>query len=101
MVGGAEHGDEDLGLERDLTRAGIDDRHGLPGPVDEAFLAGAVLLAHNEIERVAPGVIVATELGVLVPVGVLLLVLQVQERERDVLLAAQLAVERGPVRQRP
>ena len=46
------------------------------------------------------GVVVAAELAVLVSVGVVLLVLEVQEREGDVLLAAQLTVDLGLVRQR-
>ena len=46
VVGRAEHPDENLGLT-DLAGLGIDDRDLLAGIVDEALVAGHVILAHD------------------------------------------------------
>ena len=50
---GAEHGHEDLRLTL-LAGLGVDHRHRLPGVVDEQLLAGAVLLAHHQVELSSP-----------------------------------------------
>ena len=62
--------------------------------------AGAVLLAHDEVEMARPGPVVAAELGVLVAVGLALLVFHVQQLEGHA-LSSQLAMDRRPVGQRP
>jgi hypothetical protein len=96
---GAQDGHEQLRPPH-LAGGGIDDGQGLAGEVDEELLAGAVLLAHDQVEPPLPGPVEAAELGVPVAVGVLRLVLHVQQLEGHA-LAAQLAVDGRPVGQRP
>ena len=61
---GAEHGHEDLRLTH-LAGLGVDHRHRLPGVVDEQFLAGAVLLAHHQVELSGPFPVLLAEPAVL------------------------------------
>ena len=51
---GAEHGHEDLRLPLPAGLA-VNHRHRLPVVVDEQLLAGAVLLAHHQVELRGPG----------------------------------------------
>ena len=52
----AEHADEQLRLV-DLAGGGVLHRDGLPGVVDEQFLAGAMSLAHYQVELAGPVVV--------------------------------------------
>ena len=71
----AEHGHEDLRLTH-LAGLGVDHRHRLPGVVDEQFLAGAVLLAHHQVEPSGPFPVLLAEPAVLQPLGTDRLVLR-------------------------
>lgn len=64
-AGGAQHGDEHLGVTY-LAGGLADDRHGRPAVVDEQLLAGAVDLAHAAPLTAAPGAVVLAELAVAV-----------------------------------
>jgi len=92
----AERGDEQRRLAP-LARDRIEPRNAVAGVVDEELLAAVVRLAHRQIELRGEAMVVLAELGVLVAVGVLLLVLLPQERERDV-LASQLRGDVAVVR---
>ena len=95
---GPEHGDEDLRLAH-LPGLAVDDRHRLPGVVDEQLLASAMLLAHHQVEFPGPGPILVAEPAVLEPLRVQRLVFLPQQRQRHV-LASQLPVHLAPHRQR-
>lgn len=66
--------------------------------VDEELVAGAMLLAHRDVELLMPEGIALTEVAVLIAVGLPLLVLLPQEHEGQVLLGHQFVVQRLPVR---
>ena len=95
---GAQHRDEDLGMA-DLASPPIHDLDGESGVVHEQLLAGAVLLAHHDIELACPGPILVAEPAVMETFGVGGLVLVPQQRERYA-LAAQLAMNMAPIRNR-
>src|SRR5262249_5782626 len=99
VVGGAQHGDEQLDLE-ELAGRGIDDRRLLPGIVDEQLLARAMDLAHRQAATREPPAVDLAVLRVAVPVGVLLEVLEVQQFQGDAGLAP-FAVDVGAIRPRP
>ena len=80
-----------------LPGLAADDGHALAGVVDEQPLAGAVGLAHHDVEALAPHTVALAELAVLQPLGVLVLVLLPQQRQRHP-LAAALGVDLSPVR---
>ena len=94
----AEHGDEDLRLTQ-FAGLRVDDRHGLAGIVDEHPLAGAMLLAHHDVELARPGAVLLAEAAVLQPLRMGRLVLLPQQRERHA-LAPQLLVDVAPGRKR-
>ena len=99
VVRGAEDGDEQL--DRDPLAGGrVDDARLLAGVVDEELLAGVVDLAHRQAAPAEPAAVDLAELGVAVPVGVLLEVLEVEQLQGDAGLAA-LGVQGGAVRPRP
>ena len=99
VVRGAEDGDEQL--DRDpLARGGVDERRLLAGVVDEELLAGVVDLAHRQAAPAEPAAVDLAELGVAIPVGMLLEVLEVEQLQRDAGLAA-LGVQGGAVGPRP
>ena len=81
---GPEDGHEDLRLPHPAGLA-VDHRHRLPGVVDEQLLAGAVVLAHHQVELPGPGPVLVAEPAVLQPLGVGLLVLLPQQRQRHAL----------------
>ncbi len=83
-----------------LAGLAVDHRHRLPGVVDEQLLAGAVVLAHHQVELPGPGPVLLAEPAVLQALGVALLVLLPEQRQRHA-LAPQLPVDLAPVRQRP
>ena len=93
-----ENRDEDLRLAK-LSGVAVDHRDRLPRVVDEHLLAGAVLLAHHHVELGRPGPVQLAEPAVLHPLGMRLLVLLPQQRERHP-LAAKLAVNHRPLRHR-
>ena len=95
---GAEHGHEDLRLTL-LAGLGVDHRHRLPGVVDEQLLAGAVLLAHHQVELSSPFPVLLAEPAVLQPLGMDRLVLFPEQGQRYV-LAPQLPAHLAPLRQR-
>ena len=68
----------------------------LPRVVDEALLARPVHLSHRQPSATQPGAVDLAELGIPVPVGILLQVLDVQELEGDAGLAP-LGVQVGTV----
>jgi hypothetical protein len=100
VAGGAEHGHEQLGLQRDVAAAPVIDRQQLPGEVHEQPLTGPMFLAHRQVQVALKAPIVQTELGVRVAVGVVLPILMPQQHQRQP-RPAQLAVNPPPVRQRP
>src|SRR5512143_2407931 len=53
VVTGSQNGDEDERIA-DLTGFSVDNRHGLPGMVDEHFLAGPVCLAQYDTDIAPP-----------------------------------------------
>ncbi len=67
-VGGAEHGDEDLGLA-DLAGVGINDGDLLAGIVDEHFVAGNMVLAHGRREPALKRAEELAEAAVAIAVG--------------------------------
>jgi hypothetical protein len=96
VVRGAEHSDEDL-RGRDLAGARVDDRHGLPGVVDEQPLTCDVGLSHRARQRCRPRPVFDAEtrvlVGEVVAAGVLL-PQQLQGHAR----ALELLVDVGVVR---
>lgn len=64
IAGRSEHGNEDLGLA-DFAGSPVDDRHGLPGVIDEQLFAGTMLLAHDHINLGGPEAVVLAEPAVL------------------------------------
>jgi hypothetical protein len=82
VVRRAEHRDEELDVDA-LAAVGVDDVRSAARVVDEALVAGAMLLAHRELPLREPSAVVLAEVRVAVPVGVLLEVLEVQQLERD------------------
>ena len=99
VAAGAEDGHEQLRLP-DLAGVRVDDGQGLAGEVDEQLLARTVLLAHDHVEAALPAPVGRAEPGVLVAVGVGRLVFHPEQGERDA-GPPQLAVDQGPVGQRP
>jgi hypothetical protein len=61
VVAGTERGDEELGL-RGHAADRVDDGDGAAGEVDEELLAGAMLLAHDHIQRALPEAVEPAEL---------------------------------------
>jgi hypothetical protein len=82
VVRGAQHGDEEFDVDH-LARRRLDDRRLLAGVVDEALLAGAMDLAHRQPPPLEPAPIEFAELGVAVPVRMLLEIFQMEQLERD------------------
>ena len=68
-----------------LTGPRVDDADAVPAEVDKDLLAGPMGLAHRDVERARPSVVVLAELTVLIAVGVLLTVLLPEQHLRDVL----------------
>jgi hypothetical protein len=99
VVAGAEHGDEELSDGDDPGHRVDDLQRLLAGEVDEQLLARAMLLPHDDVEVPRPLTVVVAELGVLIAVGVLLLVLQMEELQGHA-RAAHLAVHVCPIRHR-
>jgi len=93
-----QHRDEDLGRP-DFTGAGVDQRHGLAGEVDEQLLAGPVDLPHHPIAAAPPRLVVPAEPGVLEALGAGGLVLLPQQEQRDA-FPPQFLVHRRPLRDR-
>ena len=69
VVGGAQHGHEDLS-GTDLAGTPIHDLDALSGVVYEQLLTGAVLLAHHHVELRRPGAVLVAEPAVLVTLGI-------------------------------
>jgi hypothetical protein len=87
VVRGAQHGDEELDVDH-LARGRVDDRGLLAGVVDEQLRAGAMDLAHREPPALEPPAVDLAELGVAVPVGMLLEIFQMEQLEGDARRAA-------------
>src|SRR3989454_12804437 len=86
VVRGAQHGDEEL--DRDHLAGGrLDNRRLLAGVVDEAFLAGAMDLAHRQAAALEPAPVDFAELGVAVAVRMLLEIFEMEQLEGDAGLA--------------
>jgi hypothetical protein len=95
----AKDADEDRGLA-DLSGAGIDDRNGGTGVIDEAFLAGGVGEAKARFEVPHPLGVELAELAVAVALGVTLPILEPQQSKGHALLA-KIGVALVPVRTWP
>jgi hypothetical protein len=65
VVGGAQHGHEDLRLA-DLASDGVDDGYGRTSVIHEQLFPGAMRLPHHQLEMGAPLLVMKTELGVAV-----------------------------------
>ena len=95
VIRGAQHRDEEL--DRDHLAGGrLDHRRLLPGVVDEQLGAGAVDLAHREPPAVEPAAVDLAELGVAVPVRMLLEIFQMEQLKGNAGLAP-LGVQVGAV----
>ncbi len=77
---------------------GINHRHRVAGEIDKHPLTSCVLQAHDDVLAAQPPTIVTTELGIPPAVGMRLLVLQVQQLQRDVLATLVLVVNFQPIR---
>jgi hypothetical protein len=99
VVGGAEDGDEQLD-RADLAGGGIGQPGLLTGVVDEAFVAGAVDLAHRQAPPLQPAAVDLAELGVTIAGRVLLQVLEVEQLQGDAGLSS-LGVDPHTVRPGP
>src|SRR6185436_4582825 len=99
VVRRAEDGDEQLDGDP-LAGGWVDETRLLASVVDEELLAGMVDLAQGQAAAAEPATIEFAELGVAVPVRVLLEVLEVKQLQGDAGLAA-LGVQDGAVRFRP
>jgi hypothetical protein len=75
---------------------GVDDRHGVPGPVDEELLAGFVFAAHDHVDLGRPAAVALAEPAVLVALRVGAFVLAPEQHQGHV-LARELAVHLLPV----
>ncbi len=101
VAGGAQHRDEQPGLQSDLAGRRIVHRESVAGEIDEQLLPGRMGLAHAHVDAVAPGPVQVRELGVAVPVaGVSFPVLHPQQLQRHALLP-HVGVHLLPVRRRP
>ena len=98
VVRRAEHRDEDV-RRADLAAQRVDDRHRVPGEVDEQLLAGDMGLAHGRGDRPPPCAVERTEPAVAVAVRMLGPVFLPQQQQRHT-AATQLGVQPAPVRQR-
>src|SRR5205809_4121668 len=97
VVRGPQHGDEQL--DRDHLAGGrVEDRGLLAGVVDEELRAGAMDLAHREPPALEPAAVDLTELGVAVPVRMLLEIFEMEQLEGDAGLAP-LGMQVGAVRE--
>lgn len=85
---------EELGLPH-LSCERIDDRDGLPGEVEEQLLAGAVVVAEDEVQASGVRAVPLGEPGVPEAVGAARPVFSPCQGERDA-LAPELAVDEGP-----
>ena len=100
VVAGAQDGNED-GRFLDRPGLGIDDRDGVSRIIDKQFFSGAVLLPQHQIQLAGPLLIQLTEPAVLVTVGIGLLVLLPNQLQRDMLVAVEIFMDGGPIRQPP
>ena len=98
--GGTQAGHEQLRLEGDRVAVSVVDGDGGPGEVDEHLLAGAVVLAHHDVDLLAPFDVAVAELAVAEALWMLFAVLEPQQLQGHA-LALELFVDRSPVRQRP
>jgi len=96
VVGGAEYGNEELRMT-DFPRQPVNDRHGLPGIIDEQLLAGRVRLPHGDRQLADPLSVAFAEPAVLVALGMRRFIFLPQQLQRDALLA-HFAVRPDPVR---
>jgi len=96
VVAGAHDRHEHLGI-LDFAGGRIDDGEGLAAIVHEHLLAGAVLLAHRDIQLLAPLPEELTVLTVLIPFGIAFLILLPQQHESQILVGNQLVVQGVPV----
>jgi hypothetical protein len=92
VVAGSQRGHEQIRL-LDPSGAGIGQRQGLSGMVDEQLVAAAVVLAQDQIELGFPTAVELAVAAVLVAFGIDLLVLLPQQLQRHVFVAAQLFVD--------
>jgi len=95
VVGGAQHGDEELDLAH-LAGGRVDDPWLLARVVDEQLLAGAMDLAHRQAAAPEPAAVALAELGVAVAVRMLLEIFEMEQLEGDPGLAP-LGVQVGAV----
>ena len=95
VVGGAEHGDEQLRLAHDAADW-IDDRQLLAGVIDEHLVAGDKVLAHGGRQPALELAVEFAEAAVAVSVDMVLSVFLPQQAERDA-GTAHLAHQRAPV----
>src|SRR5450756_620022 len=98
LVRRSEDRHEELGLP-DLAGQRVGDRDGLAREVEEQLLAGAMILAQDDVEPPGPGAVVLGEPGVPEAIGAARAVFSPCQGERDA-LAPELAVDEGPVRDR-
>ena len=99
QVGGAEYGDEDLGVA-DLAGERIDDRQLLAGVIDEDLVAGDVMLAHGRRQAALEGAKQIAEARVAVSVRMVREIFLVQDGDADA-RPLELLDQVGPIRLRP
>ena len=100
VVAGAEHADEQLCLA-DLAGGGVLHRDGLPGVVNEQFLAGPVLLAQHHLLFSEPAPVEFAEAAVAIAVGMIGAVFFPEQLQSQVFMLLELGADRDPVRRWP
>ena len=98
VVGGAQHGDEDVGLAL-LAGRRIDHRHRVAGEVDEQLFGWSVRLAHRCRDRPLPRTVEIAEPAVAIALGLLATILLPHQLQRHA-APLQLLVDAAPVRRR-
>ena len=83
VAAGSQNGDEQF-CAADHARRAVDDRNRGAGKVDEELLAGAVLLAHHDIEMGSEGRVALGEPGIAIAIGAAFPVFGPEQLERDV-----------------
>ena len=94
------HCDEQLGVTNDITGSPVIDRDLHAGEVDEELLAGAMHLAHDDVDVALEDPVVVDELGVAIAVGMGFAVFEPQQLERHP-FSTKLPMDIGKVWHRP
>ncbi|BCV24881.1 hypothetical protein [Gelria sp. Kuro-4] len=94
VTAGAKYRHEDLGGPH-FARRRANHGDGLASVIDEQLLACLVALAHDDVELATPFTLKLTELAVLIPVRLVLLVLQSKKLQGHAWTHSRSGIERG------